>query len=67
MRAEVYTEDGQTLLRTEERVPECGKDFCDRCGDCLHCYGDDPCISGEEYPAHRWVIYGEPEREGTIH
>ncbi len=21
----------------------CGDVFCDRCGDCIYCYGDDPC------------------------
>lgn len=23
--------------------PECG-DFCEVCGDCLHCYWEDPCL-----------------------
>lgn len=22
----------------------CGVDFCDECGDCIECYGDDPCF-----------------------
>jgi hypothetical protein len=22
---------------------QCGEVFCDRCGDCIRCYGDDPC------------------------
>lgn len=21
----------------------CGDVYCDRCGDCIYCYGDDPC------------------------
>jgi hypothetical protein len=29
----------------------CGEDFCDRCGDCLECYGDDPCTDGKP---HGW-------------
>lgn len=33
--------------------PVCGDDFCDQCGDCLHCYAGQYCPSGE----HTWVIY----------
>lgn len=25
--------------------PGCGEVFCDRCGDCIECYGEDPCGS----------------------
>ena len=28
------------------RVPECGEDFCGRCGDCLACYGGETCWDG---------------------
>jgi len=21
----------------------CGDVYCDKCGDCIYCYGDDPC------------------------
>lgn len=31
---------------------KCGKTFCDRCGDCLACYGDDPC--GSHGGDHVW-------------
>lgn len=24
--------------------PVCGEDFCEMCGDCLFCFGDDPCL-----------------------
>lgn len=24
----------------------CGDAFCDLCGDCIACYGDDPCYDG---------------------
>ncbi len=34
------------------RVPECGKDFCDTCGDCVTCYGDWGCTSG----AGCWLV-----------
>ena len=42
------------LLNKVDLEPECGVDFCDRCGDCLACYGDDTCRHGGQ---HRWVIY----------
>lgn len=51
MRCEIYDERGIELLRVEERTPECGEAFCDRCGDCLACYGD-VCPEG-----CRWVVY----------
>ena len=41
----------------DERVPKCGEDFCDWCGDCLHCYGDDPCRDGSSASKHLWVVY----------
>ena len=25
----------------------CGEDFCDYCGDCLVCYGEDPCYAAD--------------------
>lgn len=32
----------------------CGKHFCEHCGDCLYCYGSDPCsVSADE--KHRFV------------
>jgi hypothetical protein len=48
-------ETGDTL-RTDEHEPECGEDFCDVCGDCLACYGGDPCCpDGTDRSAHRWI------------
>lgn len=55
MQREVYNEKTDARLRTDTATPECGQDFCDRCGDCLHCYGSDPCVNGHEN--HRWVYY----------
>jgi len=49
---------GRKLLRTEEAEPKCGKDFCDACGDCLHCYAEDACQSSET-GLHHWVEYEE--------
>lgn len=57
MRAEVEQPDG-SYKREERGEPECGKDFCDTCGDCLHCYGGEECYPrGEAEGQHRWVIY----------
>lgn len=42
------------IIKTEEAEPKCGEDFCDECGDCLHCYGGDPCYNGGE---HIWIVY----------
>ena len=40
------------------RDPICGEDFCDSCGDCLHCYDEDMCYRGED-SEHSLVIYYE--------
>lgn len=47
---------GETFLRESDDEPECGKDFCDSCGDCLHCYGDDDCFVTNDR-LHRWITY----------
>lgn len=42
-------------------TPVCGEDFCDRCGDCLHCYEGDPC-----YPDggdHSWCMDADEAAE----
>ncbi len=60
MRADVEQSDG--TYRSEERgEPVCGEDFCDACGDCLHCDADAACLYGE----HRWVIYLEVASPAT--
>ena len=63
MIAEVEQADG-TYIKQERGEPVCG-DFCDSCGDCLHCNPDDTCTD----LCHRWVIYFDqikapPERAG---
>lgn len=35
----------------------CGADFCDRCGDCLACYGSDSCYGTDGYDEHTFVVY----------
>ena len=41
--------------------PECG-DYCDACGDCLHC------SHGTDYCDGRWVVYADidPERAAEL-
>jgi hypothetical protein len=51
------TESENTESEYEDRVT-CGEDFCDRCGDCLACYGDDPCYDGGD---HNW-----PSRDRVV-
>ena len=60
--------DNKTLkfIRTEEAEPECGEDFCDSCGDCLVCYGDDPCYGSDPpKPEHYWVEYLDHEQKDS--
>jgi len=33
----------------------CGQYFCEYCGDCMYCYGDDPCVADPE-GGHWWVV-----------
>lgn len=55
MKVQIEQADGAFIL--EEREPNCGEDFCDRCGDCLAC-SDETCWNGgRDNGSHRWVIY----------
>jgi len=54
-----YDCQGLRLIRIEEAKPVCGQDFCDRCGDCLACYGADGCHGGESKESHLWIVYEE--------
>jgi hypothetical protein len=38
-----------------KQVPVCGEDFCDTCGDCLACFGEDKCLF-EPDGRHIWVV-----------
>jgi len=58
MLCEVYDHTGK-FIRRRGGEPICGVDFCDRCGDCLHCYGGDPCHRNNS-GKHRWVKFDEP-------
>lgn len=55
MIALVEQADG-SYVEEERGEPECGTHFCDKCGDCLHCYGGDPCYTGST-DQHMWVVY----------
>jgi len=54
MIANVEKRDGS--FEQQDREPECNKDFCERCGDCLVCYGGEPCAESQG-DKHVWVIY----------
>ena len=50
----VYDAFGEKILGHLERAgPVCNEDHCDSCGDCLYCYGEDPCPEG----IHTWLYY----------
>jgi len=62
MQRYVYTADGKTLLRVEEAKPVCNQDFCDECGDCLACYGEERCWDGAyDRGSHLWIVYEKPD------
>jgi hypothetical protein len=53
--------NGETYLGAI-RMPSgvvCGVDFCDQCGDCLYCYGYDPCYGVQRNPedGHEFIVY----------
>ena len=59
----VYLADSiGVIYGMDEREPKCGEDFCDYCGDCLHCNGSDEC-SENDHGSHRWVIYDDEKRQ----
>ncbi len=57
-----YIYKGNKCVRVEEDIPKCGEDFCDACGDCLACCGEDPCFFTKDHN-HFWVIYEEENAE----
>lgn len=61
----IYDHRGEKQLRTEIATPNCGEDFCDRCGDCLDCYGGDPCPEADGL-AHSWVEYEKEPVENVL-
>lgn len=64
MKKYVYSkQDINKLLRVEDAEPKCGEAFCDRCGDCLHCYPDDCYL--DENGEHFWVEYEDEPIEAV--
>ena len=59
MRKYIVDSAGKHIQGTEEAEPVCGEDFCERCGDCLVCYGYDVCPTTEGN--HIWIEYEEKE------
>lgn len=49
-----------------EAEPECGRDFCDSCGDCLACYGGDPCFGSSLEGDHAWFVYKDRDRHTEL-
>lgn len=47
---------GQLIKETVDEIPQCGKDTCDSCCDCLACYGSDRCHANDS-GQHVWVEY----------
>ena len=64
--ARVYGKDNKFIEHRDVEV-ECGEHFCDSCGDCLHCYGSDPCYGNldddGEPGLHFFVIYSDEYAE----
>lgn len=53
----VYSNGTSEVVEDE---PKCG-DYCDDCGDCLHCYSEDECVGG----GHYWVVYRDAKPSNT--
>lgn len=48
-------------------TPECGEDFCERCGDCLRCFAGGDCYYNDG-GEHLWIVEArlQPERAAGI-
>lgn len=38
----------------------CGEVYCDRCGDCIYCHGDDPCYDEGDH-SYSWTPLADDE------
>lgn len=54
-----YSQDTVTheVILPDDELWACGNDFCDRCGDCMACYGDDACYAGSALNDHILALY----------
>lgn len=61
MRNAVLVDKHYDTVQVVATPPLCG-DYCDACGDCLHCYGEDACgHRGDE--GHTWIVYAEQHED----
>lgn len=56
MDAVMLNERCEAVAVVAKAEPICGRDMCDTCGDCLHCYGDEPCAVAKS-GHHAWYVY----------
>lgn len=49
---------GGANTNASEPIWRCGEDFCELCGDCLWCYGGDPCALNDDME-HMYADPGE--------
>lgn len=70
--ASVYASGGTEYLGPVLVNIGCADAFCDSCGDCLYCYGGDPCYGGGNGTGveggHYFTIYEDdlPEWFGPV-
>lgn len=50
-------------LGEHDMDPKCGELFCDCCGDCAHCYGDETCYGNGDPGEHSFTWYLDDEAE----
>lgn len=48
--------DNGSYVRTEERQPECGEAYCERCGECISCANSGCFYAGTWYEEHLWYV-----------
>ena len=51
------------LQRDKPRIPICGEDFCEECGDCLHCY-DGECVDDGSH--NSYVLWYDRDEDGEL-
>lgn len=56
--AEENKAEATAPLEKSGRIAVCGETFCELCGDCVYCYGEDPCYrnpgTGTPFGSHVW-------------
>lgn len=50
-----------------KRIITCGEEFCEACGDCLHCYDGEECTGTEgEWHVYPEKLYSEKTEEERL-